>query len=67
MAPFNDIQGQYHSYLVRLWQDETSSKRASAPLWQGEVIHIQSGQTWQVQDLEPLLALLNSLTKRGQE
>jgi hypothetical protein len=67
MVPFNKVKGQYHSYLVRLWQVGMDPKLAATQRWQGEVIHIQSGQTWQVQDLEPLFGLLNDLTKQDQE
>ena len=52
---------QYYSYLVRLWQDEMKSKRSANPRWRGEVIHIQTGQSRRVHDLEPLLELLRDL------
>lgn len=66
MIPLDEVQGQYHSYLVRVWQDELKSIRAEASPWQGEVIHIQTGRSWLIQDIEPLLILLNSLTNQDQ-
>jgi hypothetical protein len=54
---------QYHSYLVRIWRDEVDDQEGSSPpRWQGEVIHIQTGQHWQAPDLEPMMELLRDLT-----
>ncbi|MGD8751227.1 MAG: hypothetical protein PVG14_07380 [Anaerolineales bacterium] len=60
----DDIKGQYHSYLVRLWHDDINKERVESPRWQGEVINIQSGQSWRVQNLEPLVVLLKKLTSQ---
>lgn len=57
-----EYEQQYHSYLVRLWQDVRKQEEAAIPRWQGEVIHIQSGQSWQIDELEPLLDMLKNLT-----
>jgi hypothetical protein len=57
---------RYHSYLVRLWQDEMKPKQAENPRWRGEVIHIQTGQSRRVQDLKPLLDLLRNLTNQDE-
>ena len=59
------LEKQYHSYLVRLWQDgldELTHEGDKTPRWRGEVVHIQSGQHWQAPDLEPLMELLRDLT-----
>ena len=55
-------KNEYHSYLVRLWQDDLVEEDVKKQLWQGEVIHIQSGQSWRVQDLEALMEMLRDLT-----
>ncbi len=55
-------KNEYHSYLVRLWQDDLVEEDEKKQLWQGEVIHIQSGQSWRVQDLEALMEMLRDLT-----
>ena len=55
-------KNEYHSYLIRLWQDDLVEEEEKKQLWQGEVIHIQSGQSWQVQDLEALMEMLRDLT-----
>ena len=57
---------EYHSYLIRLWQDDLVEEDEKKQLWQGEVIHIQSGQSWRVQDLEPLMEMLRDLTTQDE-
>lgn len=52
---------RYASFLVRLWtvaQAETAGRA-----WQGEIEHIQQGQTWPVYSLEDLPALLRQLAE----
>ena len=49
----------YASFMVRLWRDPTvTAGPEQEPVWVGELESIQTGHTWQFQDLEPLLALL---------
>ena len=67
MYLFAEGQGQYHSYLVRLWQVDLRSEQVNAPGWRGEVVHIQTGQTWTIADVAPLLLLLSELTDQGQD
>ncbi|MCK4898903.1 MAG: hypothetical protein KAS38_09005 [Anaerolineales bacterium] len=59
-------KNEYHSYLVRLWQDDLVEEDEKKQLWQGEVIHIQSGQSWRVQDLEALMEMLRDLTTQDE-
>ncbi|MCK5552971.1 MAG: hypothetical protein KAJ09_07495 [Deltaproteobacteria bacterium] len=59
-------KNEYHSYLVRLWQDDLVEEDVKKQLWQGEVIHIQSGQSWRVQDLEALMEMLRDLTTQDE-
>jgi hypothetical protein len=56
------LEEQYHSYLVRLWQDELNQEGVGTPRWQGEVIHIQTGKSWRFRGLDPLLDLLREIT-----
>lgn len=62
MSALEDTQGQYHSYLVRIWQERLNPKQVETSRWQGEVIHIQTGTSWLVQDIELLMGLLNNFT-----
>lgn len=49
----------YASFMVRLWRDPAvTAGPEQEPVWLGELESIQTGCTWQFQDLEPLLALL---------
>ena len=47
----------YASFMVRLWRD-LSGKHEGAPVWIGEIESIQTGRTWQFQDVESLFDLL---------
>lgn len=38
------FQGQYASFLVRLWRSVEPAPAGSSSGWQGEVEHIQSGK-----------------------
>lgn len=49
---------EYHSYLVRLWREESVGDEGELLTWQGELIHIQSGQKWLLHDLAELQAVL---------
>lgn len=42
----------YHSFLVRLWQEEPDG-------WRSQVEHIQTGQSYQLTALEALLPLIH--------
>lgn len=46
----------YHSYLVRLWQDESQGA------WRALVQSVQSGETIHFADLESLFAFLRAQT-----
>lgn len=50
----------YHSYLVRLWREESVGDEGEPPIWQGELVHIQSGEKWLLQDLDELQAVLEA-------
>jgi hypothetical protein len=61
-----EYEKQYHSYLVRIWQVELKQAGATIPRWQGEVLHIQTGQSWHVNDLKILSDLLKELTMKSE-
>ena len=61
-----EYEKQYHSYLVRLWQDELKNGSSEVPRWQGEVVHIQTGRSWPVDDLKTLSDLLKELTTKNE-
>jgi hypothetical protein len=63
----DEQKNEYHSYLIRLWQEGLVEEGEKEQLWQGEVIHIQSGQSWRVQDLEALMEMLRDLTTQEKE
>jgi hypothetical protein len=50
----------YHSYLVRLWVSEPAAGGGRSPTWQGEVVHIQSGNKYAFQEIGHLLQYLQS-------
>lgn len=53
----------YASFLVRLWRDTTRIEgNAAEPVWVGEVVVIQTGQTIPFTGLEALLILLKAYT-----
>lgn len=62
-----NLEKQYHSYLVRLWREVVDQEMKETPGWQGEVIHIQTGKSWQFEGLDPLFALLKIVTNRDAE
>jgi len=45
----------YQSYLVRLWREKQASGRGEPPAWQGELLHIQTGQKWPLHDVKEVL------------
>ncbi|MFN2304863.1 MAG: hypothetical protein ACK2TV_14120 [Anaerolineales bacterium] len=45
----------YQSYLVRLWREEQVGGRGEPPAWQGELLHIQTGQKWPLHDVKEVL------------
>ena len=51
----------YHSYLVRLWQDEQQMG------WRAMVQSVQTGETLHFTDLESLFAFLQRQTKCSAE
>jgi hypothetical protein len=57
-------QSTYMSFLIRLWREEDGEEAnvAHSPGWQGEVEHIQSGQRWNVENLQEMLDLLRHHT-----
>ena len=56
-AKHKQIAPQYHSFLLRLWQEEG----AGAPTaWQGEIESIQTGRKRGFSDLETMCDLLQS-------
>ena len=61
----NMRQKQYNSYLIRIWQTDFKHDGGAIPQWQGEVIHIQTGQFWRVHDLELLSDLLEDLMTKS--
>ncbi|MEJ2352984.1 MAG: hypothetical protein P8Y03_24620 [Anaerolineales bacterium] len=55
-----DHEPNYHSYLVRLWLAKPVGGRGEPPTWQGEVVHIQSGNKYAFQEIDHLLEYLQS-------
>jgi hypothetical protein len=45
---------KYHSYLLRLWQEDTGSK----PRWRFVVVNLIEGQQWGFASLERMVAFL---------
>jgi hypothetical protein len=54
----------YHSFVLRLWQENPSDKPAA---WQIEVESIQSGQKWLLSDLEKVTGFLKGLVTNEEE
>jgi hypothetical protein len=48
------FQGCYSSYLVRIWLLAQVGGEGEPPIWQGEVINIQSGDKIRFEKLEKL-------------
>ena len=48
---------EYASFLIRLWR-EPSAESEAATRWQGEVVHIQSGESRALEDPATLVAFL---------
>lgn len=48
---------EYASFLIRLWR-EPSAESEAATRWQGEVVHIQSGESRVLEDPGTLVAFL---------
>jgi hypothetical protein len=51
---------EYHSYLVRLWREKQVDGKREPPIWQGEVVHVQSGNKYAFQEIDHLLQYLHS-------
>lgn len=51
-------QGQYASFLVRLWRKAGPPAGDDCANWQGEVEHIQSGRRWTFASISEMVALL---------
>ncbi|MCP4212921.1 MAG: hypothetical protein GY764_15795 [Halieaceae bacterium] len=48
----------YASFMVRLWRDPDRDSDDDELVWMVEVESVQTGRTWQLQDVESLTALL---------
>ena len=55
-----DHEPKYHSYLVRMWLAKPAVDGGEPPTWQGEVVHIQSGDKYSFQEIDHLLQYLHS-------
>ena len=51
---------KYISCLVRLWREETVADEQESPTWQGEILHIQTGQKWPLAGLGEVQAVLKA-------
>ena len=54
---------EYHSYLVRLWREEPAGSEGEPPAWLGEMLHIQSGEKWLLDNIDELLEVLKATTE----
>jgi hypothetical protein len=48
----------YASFLVRLWREETADLSQQSTNWESEVEHIQTGDRWEFDTLDQMLAFL---------
>jgi hypothetical protein len=48
----------YVSFLVRLWREETTDLSQQSTNWESEVEHIQTGDRWEFDTLDQMLAFL---------
>ena len=49
---------EYRSFLVRLWLEDHGGELKTS--WHSEIESIQTGQKWQVSDLETVIHFLNT-------
>jgi hypothetical protein len=56
----NNMEAQewYTSYVLRAWWQVRADGEDKPPIWQGEVIHIQSGRKTEFHELRELLRTL---------
>jgi hypothetical protein len=55
---------RYASYLLRLWCEQ-SGETSTGNQWQGEIQHIQSGQSWLFVTVDELLDFLRNQSERS--
>ncbi len=55
----------YASFLMRLWIEEHTGEDENMPVWQIEIVSIQTGQTWRFDNLETLPGFLKELAVKG--
>ena len=48
----------YASFLLRIWREPVSSQSDPPPAWRGQVMHIQSSESWEFHTLDDLQAFL---------
>jgi hypothetical protein len=48
----------YASFLVRLWREESADLSQKSVMWESEVEHIQTGERWEFDTLDQMLAFL---------
>lgn len=59
MNEIESAQGQYASFLVRLWRSTTPEPTGLRTAWHGEVEHIQSGRRLAFASVSELCELLS--------
>ena len=50
----------YHSFLIRLWREERAGEPGESSTWLGEILHIQTGQKWPLDNLGEVQAALKA-------
>jgi hypothetical protein len=63
-VPPDRPDAQYHSFLLRLWQEDSLEEPS---VWQIEVESIQSGQKWLLSDLEEVTHFLKDHVTNEEE
>ena len=53
---------EYHSFLIRLWWEKQVGGEGGVPAWQGEMLHIQTGEKWPLDNIDEVLKVLKAAT-----
>jgi hypothetical protein len=57
MVPVDDPAGSNHSFIVKIWLEETAEE-ADRALWRGHITHIPSGKRRYLQTLDQIAAFI---------
>ncbi|MDX1417276.1 MAG: hypothetical protein R3293_23920 [Candidatus Promineifilaceae bacterium] len=56
----------YSSYLIRIWRNDLKNGRPTTLSWHVEVRHIQSGESWHMDDRQHLMTFLINLIEENE-